>query len=52
MPGDNNIGETEKIAGVRLAPDFSFAETPDGARVEFTRSERRWRRWRAVRAGC
>jgi hypothetical protein len=41
MPGDNNIGETEKIAGVRLAPDFSFAETPTGERIAFTRSERR-----------
>src|SRR5690606_21309392 len=39
--GDGTISETEKLAGVRLAPDFSFAETPGGERVAFTRSERR-----------
>ena len=30
----------EKLPGVRLAPDFSFAETPGGERIPFTRSEK------------
>ena len=38
--GDANIGGTEKLTGVRLASDFSFAETPGGEKVPFTRSER------------
>jgi hypothetical protein len=39
--GDDIIGGTEKPPGVRLAPDFSFAEAPGGERIAFTRSERR-----------
>lgn len=35
------IGGTGKDAGIRLAADFSFVETPEGGRVAFTRSERR-----------
>jgi hypothetical protein len=40
VPGDDSIGGIEKISSVRLAPDFSFAETPGGERVAFTRSEK------------
>lgn len=39
--GGEDIDKIEKPAGVRLASDFSFAETPGGDRVAFTRSERR-----------
>ena len=38
--GGQSIGTIEPRAGVRLAPDLSFAESPTGERIAFTRSEK------------